>query len=526
MLVWGYAPTHDFTFHVANWMEFARQWHEGIVLPRWASHANYGFGEPRFIFYPPLANVLGGALGVVMPWRAVPGTFVLVTLVTAGTCMFVLARDWVPGRYALLAATLYMINPYQVMLVYKRLAAAEMLAAALFPLLLFFALRVAGAERRAVLPLALTYASIWLANAPSAVMASYVIALLLTVLSFYKRSLRPLLYACAALALGLGVAAFYVIPAAWEQRWVDISLALTLPHNRPENNFIRLFPQRLPGGIGSIITVGAVNLVLAAALGWMAYRRRRDLPFLWWTWALIAIFAAVFTLPFSFPLWKTLPKMIFVQLPWRWLFVVNTACALIFAAVLTTLPRRNRLMLTAIPVLLFVVLIGAYATKGKPGRVADLQSRMEREGGVWPEAQYLPRGGARGPQPLKGAPGRNADAVPENARVLQHNAERVLFENDRSDPGTLVLNLAWYPAWTARVNGRKVPVQNRGGQIAIDVPTGSSTVDLTFSRTPARMLGGTLSLLCLSGMSLICLVRRRRTSKSVPSEGAFSSASQ
>ena len=210
MLFLGNASGHDFGFHLASWMDVAGQWRQGIVYPRWAEWANWGFGEPRFIFYPPASWTLGAALGSVLPWRMVPGAFIWLTLVLSGVSMWRLAREWLPSSQAIAAAVIFLVNPYQLVVVYYRSDFAELLASALFPLLIFGALRVIrdgwGRSWHGIPFLAVTFAGIWLSNAPAAVIATYSLVLLLVVGCALQRNFRPLIVGGTAMAFGFGLA--------------------------------------------------------------------------------------------------------------------------------------------------------------------------------------------------------------------------------------------------------------------------------------------------------------------------------
>ena len=97
----------------------------------------------------PRRGCIGAALGSVLPWTAVPGAYIWLALMLAGMSMWKLSREWLQGPQAAAAAVLFAVNPYNLAIVYYRSDFAELLAAALLPLLLWSALGIVQAKNAA-----------------------------------------------------------------------------------------------------------------------------------------------------------------------------------------------------------------------------------------------------------------------------------------------------------------------------------------------------------------------------------------
>ncbi|HEV3207412.1 MAG TPA: 6-pyruvoyl-tetrahydropterin synthase-related protein [Terriglobales bacterium] len=492
----GIISGHDFEFHMNSWMEVLSQWKRGILYPRWAGLAHYGFGEPRFVFYPPLSWFLGAALGSFLPWKIVPSVHQWIALALSGCSMFLLARRFMERRSAIFAAALYVANPYYIVIVYWRSDFAELLAGALLPLLLLNVLRSEQEGRKIILPLALIVAAVWLMNLPSAVLATYSLVLLIVFQAILHRSLRPLWVGTSALLLGLALAAFFVLPAAYEQKWVEIVQVLS-PGVRPQDNFLFTNNGNLDHDrfnlLVSVVTTAQIVLLLAA--GFLSRRWRDRTPEIWLSVVAWGAAASFLTLRFSFIFYRILPELQFIQLPWRWLLCMNVSFAL-----LVTLASQRWLVRGLACIIILAVLVWVWHWAQPPwwdtaGDVAEMQDNQEEGVGYESVDEYVPAGGDAYEINKDARRVTYEGAGNSRIRVTEWTPESITFSAYVSQPGQLVLKLFNYPAWRAELNGHNIPTLTRPvtAQMMIPVEAGESRVHIRFTRTPDRTLGGSIS---------------------------------
>lgn len=494
MLMLGYHRGHDLAIHLQSWMDVAAQFRQGILYPRWASEANYGFGEPRFIFYPPASWMLGGVLGLLLPWRIVPAIYVWLTMIFAALTMRKLAAKWLPPRAALAAGLIYAVNPYFVVTAYTRCAYAELLASAIFPLLLWGVLRIEVEPRKSVAIVAVSLAAIWLTNLPAGVIASYSLACVLLVLAIVHRSTRPLLYGSAATLTGIGLAAFSLLPAAWEQKWVNIH-AISIANQLPAANFL-FSPFGLPNTheFNRRISPLAVLVILAAIAAAVAARRTRERDSaVWWPLAVLCGVSAVLMFRVSSPLWRILPELQFLQFPWRWLFPLCAATVFLLAFAVSE-SRRKRILWPAIALIIIGLDGGIVHTREWFPDVTDGIAKQFQSGAGYPGLpEYSPLA-ARGSLPPDASLISLADpgaAESDRFHLETWSAEKKVIVANLSRPTAVDLKLLAYPAWQASVNGKTVALQENQetGQVMVLLPAGSSRTEITFARTWDRTLG-------------------------------------
>ena len=512
----GNASGHDISFHASSWLDAAGQWREGILYPRWTEWANYGFGEPRFIFYPPISWMLGAALSLVLPGNAVPGAFIFLVQTAAGLSMFALARRFFTPGAAVFSAACYASNPYALLIIYMRSDFAELLAGAFLPALLLAALQLCGlienqwrSVGRAIAIFALLFAAVWLSNAPAGVMASYSMALLFAWAAFREKSLRPLIFGAVGLTLGFGLACFYLVPAAYEQRWVNIAQALATGL-QPSQNF--LYTQINDPEHNIFNWIASSVAVLLKLLTWIAavltYRSARDVHAsqekkeLWPVLILLGAVATFLMLRPSEILWEHLPKLRFVQFPWRWMGILALPYACLGAAVIA---RQRAVWIWASVVVLTVGGTSAFLEHKAwwdSDDIPSLQDAIADGQGFEGTDEYDPAGDdhynlpQNGPQIQALPPEESPGPAPKaEIRVLRWTAEDRELRIDSREPLRLAIRVLNYPAWQVKVNDKEVRPEHPEGdtQMVLPLGAGSQLIDIRFVRTPDRSVGSLLS---------------------------------
>jgi len=561
------------------------------LFPRWLPDLAFGYGFPLFVFYAPLSYYVTLALSYVGagPVLALNASFIL-ALFLAGTGAYLFIKELFGPEPGLLAAVAYVYAPFQLLNTLSRggLPAAWAMAAFPFVFWIFSRLinqRVAkihadppaqnhnlpqpGLLSLVAAPLvpvgALIFGAALLMHNTLSLLFVPLLALYLALhLSWVlvkMHNWRVGLQVGLTAALGVGLAAFFLLPAIAEKDFAQVQRVITSPNFDFRFNFVtlrQLLSLPPPANTGLLnphypLTLGLPQAVLAAigliGLGVNAIKNppRSPLflrPILFFTF--ISLTVTIFMmLPISVTVWERLPLLAFVQFPHRLLGPAALVLALLAGAAIAALPPRAGFGLTLTGIILIFIasvplLYPRYHNR-LPARplLPDMMAYEHASGtiGTTSFGEYLPiwveqvpRESPLEPMYRAGATIKRLDPayLPQGTQIEQasYGFNRVNLVINAPEPYQAIFHTFYFPGWQAQIDSQPAPVApaTERGLIGVNMPAGRHRLALVFEETSLRRVANGVSVAALAMVLIlpgVSVVRRSYFKKAMPTQFAI-----
>jgi len=527
---------HDARHSVYFLFEFDRGIQDGILYPRWQPDFAFGYGYPFFNIYGPLASYLGEAFHL-LGWDFVAAVKMVFALSVVGSGLAM--------RAALAESVAYVFVPLVLWGVWATLHRPRLV-------------NIAG--------LALSYAALMVTSPLvtlllTLILVFYIAALALARLNdeqpwrqFSRESWLPflghmghvLLPPALGLILGLGLSAFFALPALTENRFVRVDqwYGGRYAWGGDFVEFFQLFSPHwgfgpsVPGPNDDVsFQLGLVPFVLSlfALLSVLHPRLRAALTppvrRLILFFSILTLIVVFLMLDLSAPLWEVLPLVRLAQFPWRLLALTVVSLAFLSGAAAKGLRPQTAFMDLPTLTLVALLILGSqpYARVQMSERPVSLAGLMQfqqssdemtgstawvREIPTWsPMADYHIAGKPLTSKVAYGylyqQPGRI------HARTLDLRSDGELVEFYAERPALLTFNTFYYPGWRAYLLDaesnaviKELPLALRGklGLMTVRIPAGVGRVLLRFEQTPIRRLGTAVSAASLALLGILLLL--------------------
>jgi hypothetical protein len=567
----GLPNTADGALHLYRTVELDQCWQDGVYYPRWAPDLFLGYGYPIFNFYAPLLYYLAEVLHVFgFSFQSAIKVIQVGTFLLYGLGMYVFAREIVGRKPALLAATAYTYVPYRFKEAFVQGDYPQFLALALLPLVFWAFYKIIGTRKPVYIIIgACLYGALILSHNITAMLTSPFLGLYIVWMTLSRPStsgprvrlksrslptwargengfptrLWPVL---VALALALGLTAFFWLPALYESRWVQLDL-LTKGFFDFRQYFLslgELLSPSLPLDTAASnpytpFNLGTVQVLLSlvAVLTFLprfGLRREEKSHLLF---SLVSLSLCIFMmLPASTLVWENLPFLAFTEFPWRLVGLAGLFTALPAGMSLRLLTDRGRpspafialaLGVVLMPATVFVYLYPRQPFMEYPDPTPADIVEFELESHAWGTtsgSEYLTIWLTEKPgdspllplyhseQPISKL---DSQHLPKGvqAEMLSHNVLSDSYRFASPQAFTARFNTFYFPGWRAYLDGEEhdIQISQPHALIEVAIPPGTHTLLLRFEDTLVRLLANGLSLAALLVTLIIARIMNHRS---------------
>ena len=540
---------HDTLSHLVMSRNFAEQFWQGNVYPRWLWQLNAGFGSPVFHYYGPVPFYIIACLKPL--WNSDPegwrqlGFAASLALILSGFSSYAWLKSVAGKNAALAGALLYMAAPYHLSVdFYQRFAYGELWSFVWMPLLLLFAQQVMQRRSMATFWLVACYALLIMTHLPTSLLFSPVLLILVIWSSDRGVKFQSFLRVSAGLLLGVGLSAIYLLPAMVEQDFVHLDVTNS-QHFVFQNSYL-IFQQSLFDGSKDFSLGMARNFsmaVMVTLVAWLLSRklvsgyRHKIIQF----WFILALLSFLMMLSPSKPVWQLFPVLEKIQFPWRLGILLTPAMVVVVTIWIDSVGSlrisRKPLFVAMVSLIFFIQLVPLFDNPWMPPRhnsapsiaffknffnnyfntyFSDRNTALEAQ----LEASQLDRYNYFLPKWADDDLFQNTQQSVQELKALSSITPLVSIQRGtgviepiswtsglaefmvRSKENVLVvLHQFYYPGWVARVNDKNEQVAitptSSKGLVSMQVPAGEHVIRLTREPLPEEIMGQDLSAISI-----------------------------
>lgn len=490
---------------LANHFHFALPFYDGLRsgdwYPGWLADSNWGYGDPRFRFYPPgLYYLLAATRVITGDWyHAAIVAFALLTIISAFGA-YLWARQFAEPKIAACAGVMYLLAPYHLTELYQASLLSEYAASAVLPFAFLFVEKLCR-ERRArdIAGLGAAYALLVLTHLPLAVMGSLAL-LVYALIRIEKEKWRATVVRLAlAVGLGLSASAFFWGTMLTELKWIKGHGLNPNIYYDYRYNFV-FSPSSLTNlnnWYANLLAMAMIAFLVPAIIFTVRLFRtgQRGLKAV-----IILTFASLFmTTPLSRPVWAIVPRLSEIQFPWRWLAITSLAGSIILAISLPQCLSSLRLKLQPRKLaagLVFAlslyytgtVMINDSVSLKRPAfeeLLQNLPGSLSFKDWTPVQASDLVH-----IQKLKS----KVDAGTREINITSWEPERRTFHVAAGAESSALVWTYYYPRWTAFAGGQELPVRaTDDGTMQVTLPSHAADVEIIFREPQSARIAAYLS---------------------------------
>lgn len=498
----GFPTTDDGNWMIIRFAAFFTTLRHGQFPVRFLLQLNHGYGYPVADFLYPLFMYVGVLLhiigfGFINTIKIILGG----SLLFSGIFCFLWLKKLFKNLPSFVGALSYVLFPYHVYDVYQRGSVGEVVALAIVPFIFW------QIERKSILFISIGLASLILAHNTLALLFLPFIIIYSLLKStnkgekFFLFSKKVYLLTGLPILLGLGLSAFFWIPALFDKQF-------TVFDSIKVSDYTQYFLSSKNFGI-----VGVFALMVSIIGVSFAFKKgsKHDIFFL-----AIVYIGLFFSLPISSFLWKLLPLPQLVQFPFRFLSLTILGTSFVTAFMIDSMKSSLKFIIGVLCIFLLYVSSYIYLWP-KSYQIYPDSYYATNQDTTTVKNEYMPKWVKQLPvsNPSSVVQSINGNAVISD--VFMNNANKIDFTSHTSSASIIRVNSIYFPGWNIFVNNKKYPFtySNPQGVMDISLSPGDYTVSVRFGETPIRVASDIVTLVSIAGvlaLGIVFIVKRSKIS--------------